>query len=199
MKMYGVESGDSSELEWIICDRQISVFLENGDCLDFQGQEEGLVTTIEDDGKVTAFLSYRIEIDLFEIRALGLSPDPHWSRLARPDCGAKMLEDLGFEFDYFRQRYVSYLCLNCSRPEDVRPDGLGLRIRTRSRISRRVLLGLQIFNDARSQVAKILKANACKKCQHYHGKEYGGNLLVCAMHPHGPEKERCEDFEIWSK
>jgi hypothetical protein len=35
----------------------------------------------------------------------------------------------------------------------------------------------------------------CKGCCHYHGKIYGGNLLVCAMHPYGAEGEYCHDRE----
>jgi hypothetical protein len=36
---------------------------------------------------------------------------------------------------------------------------------------------------------------ACIGCRHYHGQAYGGNLLVCAMHPHGWEGENCPDWE----
>ena len=36
---------------------------------------------------------------------------------------------------------------------------------------------------------------ACRGCQHYHGHVYGGNLLVCAMHPSGVEDETCPDWE----
>lgn len=35
----------------------------------------------------------------------------------------------------------------------------------------------------------------CQGCRHYHGRIYGGNLLVCAMHPHGAEGEHCYDWE----
>lgn len=35
----------------------------------------------------------------------------------------------------------------------------------------------------------------CRGCRHYHGQVYGGNLLVCAMHPYGIEEEVCSDWE----
>lgn len=36
---------------------------------------------------------------------------------------------------------------------------------------------------------------ACKGCCHYHGQTYGGNLLVCAMHPYGADGEQCSDWQ----
>lgn len=36
---------------------------------------------------------------------------------------------------------------------------------------------------------------ACIGCNNYHGQAYGGNLLVCAMHPHGWDDENCPDWE----
>jgi hypothetical protein len=36
---------------------------------------------------------------------------------------------------------------------------------------------------------------ACIGCKNYHGQVYGGNLLVCAMHPNGREEENCPDWE----
>ncbi|HBR00721.1 hypothetical protein [Roseofilum sp. Belize Diploria] len=35
---------------------------------------------------------------------------------------------------------------------------------------------------------------ACVGCCHYHGQVYGGNLLVCGMHPYGPEDASCRDW-----
>ncbi len=35
---------------------------------------------------------------------------------------------------------------------------------------------------------------ACRGCENYHGQVYGGNLLVCAMHPHGVESDQCPDW-----
>ncbi len=36
---------------------------------------------------------------------------------------------------------------------------------------------------------------ACRGCIHYHGQVYGGNVLVCGMHPYGVEDESCPDWE----
>ncbi len=39
---------------------------------------------------------------------------------------------------------------------------------------------------------------ACVGCRHYHGQTYGGNLLVCAMHPYGWDDHQCPDWEsLW--
>jgi hypothetical protein len=39
------------------------------------------------------------------------------------------------------------------------------------------------------------KNAACIGCSNYHGQVYGGNLLVCAMHPLGWDDEHCPDWE----
>ncbi|BAZ37365.1 hypothetical protein NIES4101_32860 [Calothrix sp. NIES-4101] len=39
------------------------------------------------------------------------------------------------------------------------------------------------------------KNPACIGCKHYHGNAYGGNLLVCGMHPSGYEDIICPDWE----
>jgi hypothetical protein len=36
---------------------------------------------------------------------------------------------------------------------------------------------------------------ACAGCRHYHGQVYGGNLLVCGMHPYGWEGAQCPDWQ----
>jgi hypothetical protein len=36
---------------------------------------------------------------------------------------------------------------------------------------------------------------ACIGCSNYHGQAYGGNLLVCAMHPQGWDDVQCPDWE----
>jgi len=41
----------------------------------------------------------------------------------------------------------------------------------------------------------LYEHQACVGCRHYHGQVYGGNLLVCGMHPHGPEDASCRDWE----
>jgi hypothetical protein len=39
----------------------------------------------------------------------------------------------------------------------------------------------------------------CVGCSHYHGEVYGGNVLVCAMHPYGVEEKSCPDWtSVWS-
>jgi hypothetical protein len=39
------------------------------------------------------------------------------------------------------------------------------------------------------------KNPACIGCNNYHGNVYSGNLLVCAMHPHGWDDKNCPDWE----
>ncbi|MEM6398676.1 MAG: hypothetical protein AAF349_04785 [Cyanobacteria bacterium P01_A01_bin.68] len=34
----------------------------------------------------------------------------------------------------------------------------------------------------------------CDGCSNYHGQFYNGNLLVCAIHPHGFDDKTCPDF-----
>lgn len=36
---------------------------------------------------------------------------------------------------------------------------------------------------------------ACVGCRHYHGQMYGGNLLVCGMHPYGWQDDKCPDWQ----
>lgn len=35
---------------------------------------------------------------------------------------------------------------------------------------------------------------ACIGCHNYHGRIYGGQILVCAIHPHGWSGDRCPDW-----
>ena len=38
----------------------------------------------------------------------------------------------------------------------------------------------------------------CAGCGNYHGQVYGGNLVVCAIHPYGPDMAECPDWEsVW--
>ena len=38
----------------------------------------------------------------------------------------------------------------------------------------------------------------CVGCANYHGMTYGDEMMVCAMHPYGPETEDCRDWEsVW--
>lgn len=48
-------------------------------------------------------------------------------------------------------------------------------------------------------VDPVLKHHtACAGCRHFHGQMYGGNMLVCGMHPYGVEEgvETCPDKEL---
>ena len=39
------------------------------------------------------------------------------------------------------------------------------------------------------------RQTACMGCRHYHGHVYGGNLMVCGMHPYGWDDPSCPDWE----
>ncbi|MEM9087302.1 MAG: hypothetical protein AAGC93_01020 [Cyanobacteria bacterium P01_F01_bin.53] len=40
---------------------------------------------------------------------------------------------------------------------------------------------------------------ACIGCQNYHGIAYGEKMLVCGMHPYGPDDKTCADWEsVWA-
>ena len=40
--------------------------------------------------------------------------------------------------------------------------------------------------------------HTCIGCEHYDGSSYGGNMLICGMHPYGPEGEICPDWaSVW--
>ena len=41
----------------------------------------------------------------------------------------------------------------------------------------------------------------CIGCEHYHGTSYGAdaNMLVCGMHPYGPDEDGCADWkDVWT-
>lgn len=41
--------------------------------------------------------------------------------------------------------------------------------------------------------------HACIGCKYYDGSSYGGNMLICGMHPYGPEDETCQDWaSVWT-
>lgn len=46
----------------------------------------------------------------------------------------------------------------------------------------------------RASPAPLQRPAACHGCAHYHGRIYGGTLLICAMHPYGVEDEQCLDW-----
>lgn len=39
------------------------------------------------------------------------------------------------------------------------------------------------------------KYSACIGCKNYHGGVYGGNIVVCGMHPYGWDAQDCPDWE----
>ncbi|RCJ41996.1 hypothetical protein A6770_35505 [Nostoc minutum NIES-26] len=41
---------------------------------------------------------------------------------------------------------------------------------------------------------QLTRPIACIGCANYHGVEYGGNVLVCAIHAQGWEDDNCPDF-----
>ncbi len=62
-------------------------------------------------------------------------------------------------------------------------------------------LGLDDFpGDTNSFVSSVEptpeKYSACMGCNNYHGQVYGGNVLICGMHPYGWEAGGdCPDWE----
>lgn len=40
------------------------------------------------------------------------------------------------------------------------------------------------------------RPKTCQSCKYYHGQSYSGQLLICAIHPDGPDEEQCRDREI---
>lgn len=39
------------------------------------------------------------------------------------------------------------------------------------------------------------RSRPCSACKYYYGGSPGGNCLVCAVHPYGPEEDYCRDWE----
>jgi len=56
---------------------------------------------------------------------------------------------------------------------------------------------LELLRQMNAQQPPLLpqQPKVCQGCRHYHGRTYGGNLLVCGMHPFGAEGEHCSDWE----
>ncbi len=49
--------------------------------------------------------------------------------------------------------------------------------------------------DIVGQTATEQENPACIGCCHYHGYSYNGEMLVCAMHPHGVDGNHCQDWQ----
>ena len=43
--------------------------------------------------------------------------------------------------------------------------------------------------------ARPQRPKVCQGCTFYHGTTYGGQQLICGMHPYGVEDEYCMDWE----
>jgi hypothetical protein len=50
--------------------------------------------------------------------------------------------------------------------------------------------------DRREQQRLSEIPKSCRGCRNFHGKIYGGVMLVCALHPEGVEGDTCPDYEI---
>jgi hypothetical protein len=51
-------------------------------------------------------------------------------------------------------------------------------------------LSMQDFQG--TNVAIVKPHPLCARCEYYHGQSYGGNVLVCGMHPYGIEEGQTE-------
>lgn len=58
----------------------------------------------------------------------------------------------------------------------------------------------QIDEEIDSHLRQRLQAipKACRGCRNFHGMEYSGVQLVCAIHPYGVEGDTCCDYEKFS-
>jgi|GEM_PF-2213820 len=50
-------------------------------------------------------------------------------------------------------------------------------------------------NALRPQYSLPEQPNPCRGCCYYHGGNYGGHFLVCAVHPGGPVSDKCMDWK----
>jgi hypothetical protein len=54
---------------------------------------------------------------------------------------------------------------------------------------------LRQMNQEQRMLLEDQTPKVCRGCVHYHGRSYGGERLICAMHPYGVEYEECGDRE----
>ena len=52
---------------------------------------------------------------------------------------------------------------------------------------------LREMNHERHLLFEDPTPKVCRGCCHYHGHSYGGERLICAMHPYGVDQEDCGD------
>lgn len=50
------------------------------------------------------------------------------------------------------------------------------------------------WHELRFPDTKPKRPNACEGCSSYHGKSYGGNMLVCGIHASGWDGDSCPDW-----
>jgi hypothetical protein len=54
----------------------------------------------------------------------------------------------------------------------------------------------QIIRRTEQTVDPLINEHkVCVGCRHYHGQAYGGEMLVCGMHPYGCQTDQCTDWE----
>jgi hypothetical protein len=54
---------------------------------------------------------------------------------------------------------------------------------------------LRQMNHEQRMLLEDQTPKVCRGCVHYHGRSYGGERLICAMHPYGVEYDECGDRE----
>jgi hypothetical protein len=52
---------------------------------------------------------------------------------------------------------------------------------------------LREMNREQQALLEDKTPKVCQGCCHYHGRTYGGERLVCAMHPYGVDQDECGD------
>ncbi|MGF1497513.1 MAG: hypothetical protein ACFB8W_11910 [Elainellaceae cyanobacterium] len=62
-----------------------------------------------------------------------------------------------------------------------------------------ISLGIEVYWDDDLPWVETVRPSsdrhpACRGCQHYHGRVYNGELLVCGMHPYGWDGKDCPDW-----
>ncbi|MEB3358984.1 MAG: hypothetical protein VKK04_19820 [Synechococcales bacterium] len=63
-----------------------------------------------------------------------------------------------------------------------------------------IALGIEMYWDEDLPWVETVKPTgdrhpACRGCQHYHGRVYNSELLVCGMHPYGWDGKDCPDWQ----
>ncbi len=54
----------------------------------------------------------------------------------------------------------------------------------------------QTFRPVNQTVSPVINSHeTCIGCKNYEGSDFGGNMLVCGIHPYGCDTEKCPDWE----